>query len=291
MAESNRENKDRLFCYIFGPENKAWTLSLYNAVNGSSYQDPNDITITTVKSALYMSMKNDLSFLIGETMNFYEQQSSYNPNMPVRFLVYAGMVYSSYIDNKSNQINIYSSRQQNLPVPKLICFYNGVQTKEDEVQLNLSSAFPEGSDPDIAVKVRMLNINFGRNMELLNACRPLWEYSWLIDKILKYKEETGSIENAVDRAVEELPEKSVIKDFLVTNKAEVKRMCITEYDEAWTMEMFKEEGRAEGRAEGRDETLKLSIQKLMKTMKMTAQQAMDALEISRDDQQRYLGML
>ena len=87
MSEINRENKDRLFCFIFGPENKAWTLSLYNAINGSSYQNPDDITITTVKSALYMNMKNDLSFLIGETMNFYEQQASYNPNMPLRFLV------------------------------------------------------------------------------------------------------------------------------------------------------------------------------------------------------------
>jgi hypothetical protein len=287
MTEINRENKDRLFCFIFGPENKVWTLSLYNAINGSSYKNPDDITITTVKSALYMGMKNDLSFLIGETMNFYEQQSTYNPNMPVRFLVYAGMVYSGYIENKENQINIYSSRQQALPVPKLICFYNGIQEREDCVELNLSSAFSEGSDPDIAVRVKMLNINFGRNMELLNACQPLWDYSWLIDRILKYKDETGRIEDAVDKAVDELPEKSVIKNFLLKNKAEVKRMCVTEYDEAWTMNMFKEEGREEGREEE-----KLSnIKTLMETMKLTAQQAMNALRISDTDQKHYLSLL
>ena len=148
------------------------------------------------------------------------------------------IVYSSYIENKVNKINIYSSKQQKLPIPKLICFYNGVQDRADCTELNLSTAFPEGSDPDINVKVKMLNINFGRNMELLNACQPLWDYSWLIDKIIQYKKETGSVEEAVDRAVDDLPEKSVIKGFLLENKAEVKRMCITEYDEAWTMNMF-----------------------------------------------------
>ena len=99
----NRQYKDRLFKFIFGnPENKEWTLSLYNAVNGSSYTNPDDIKLTTIEDAVYMNMKNDVSFLITDKMNFYEQQSTFNPNMPMRFLIYAGMVYSKYIEtNKS----------------------------------------------------------------------------------------------------------------------------------------------------------------------------------------------
>ena len=39
---ANNEYKDRLFNFIFGsPENRKWTLSLYNAVNGSAYTDEN----------------------------------------------------------------------------------------------------------------------------------------------------------------------------------------------------------------------------------------------------------
>ena len=79
----NREYKDRLFKFIFGnQEKKNWTLSLYNAVNGSSYPDSDaeKIQIRTLNDVVYMSMKNDISFLIGNTMNFYEVQSSYNPN-------------------------------------------------------------------------------------------------------------------------------------------------------------------------------------------------------------------
>lgn len=92
-SHTNREYKDRLFKFIFGnPDHKEWTLSLYNAVNGSHYDDPSAITLNTIEDAVYMSMKNDVSFLIADTVNFYEQQSTFNPNMPMRFLIYAGMV-------------------------------------------------------------------------------------------------------------------------------------------------------------------------------------------------------
>lgn len=75
----NNENKDRLFKFIFGrPDKKKWLLSLYNAVNHSQYDNPDDITITTIEDAVYMSMKNDLLFLIDSTMSFYEHQSTYN---------------------------------------------------------------------------------------------------------------------------------------------------------------------------------------------------------------------
>ena len=87
MASENVQYKDRLFNFLFGAEeNRAWTLSLYNAVNHSDYQDPDAIEITTIKEVMYLGMHNDVSFLIMGEMNLYEQQSTYNPNMPVRML-------------------------------------------------------------------------------------------------------------------------------------------------------------------------------------------------------------
>ena len=65
MAEVQREYKDRLFCFIFGSEeHKDWTLSLYNAVNGTSYENPDDIQIETLTEVVYMGMHNDVAFLI-----------------------------------------------------------------------------------------------------------------------------------------------------------------------------------------------------------------------------------
>ena len=117
--------------------------------------------------------------------------------------------------------------------------------------LELSSAFPENSGPDISVRVHMLNINYGRNKELMNACAPLHDYAFLIHRIRFHQNNGMEIGDAVDLAVDELGDDSVIKPFIMKNRAEVKRMCITEYDEVKTMNMFREEGREEGYNEGR----------------------------------------
>ncbi|MBQ7264769.1 MAG: hypothetical protein IJS61_01575 [Firmicutes bacterium] len=248
---ANREHKDRLFKFIFGNrKNLEWTLSLYNAVNGTRYTNPADIRITTVEDAVYMSMKNDVSFLIGDTMSFYEQQSTYNPNMPMRFLIYMGMVYSKYIEN-SEEYNLYSSNLQKAPTPKCVCFYNGTTEKEDRKEILLSEAFDNKGD--VEVKVLMININYGHNMDLLEACKPLNEYSWFVSRIREYQKNMNSLEDAVDAAIEEMGEDFVIKPFIIDNKAEVKRMCITEYDEEKTYAAQRREGRAEGKAEGKRE--------------------------------------
>ena len=244
ITGTNREYKDRLFKFIFGnPENKEWTLSLYNAVNGSSYTNPDDIKLTTLENVVYMNMKNDVSFLIADTMSFYEQQSSFNPNMPMRFFVYAGMVYSRYIET-SQEYRKYSSKQQKAPTPKCICFYNGTSEKDDKTILKLSDSFD--SESDIEVVVTMINVNYGHNKELMEACKPLEEYAFFIDRVRMYQKDSDNLEEAIDKAVEDLPDNSMIKQFLMINKAEVKRMCITEYDEERTLNETREEGREEG---------------------------------------------
>ena len=251
MAEDHPQYKDRLFNFIFGSEeNKAWTLSLYNAVNGSDYTDPAAIEITTIKGVMYLGMHNDVSFLLFEDMNLYEQQSSFNPNMPLRLLQYAGNLYEKYV--VENKLNKYGRTLLRLPVPKLVVFYNGEQEQADEVILRLSDSFPEGADPDIEVRVRMLNVNCGRNRKLLEACKPLGEYAWLVEEVRKNKAQKD-LESTIDRAITDMPDDFVIKPFLVAHRSEVKGMLLTEYDEAATMEMFREDGRREGRLEGQRE--------------------------------------
>ena len=132
MPAINTDHKDRLFSFLFGKEeNKEWTLSLYNAVNKTHYTDPEDIRITTIEDTIYMGMKNDLSFILFYVMNLYEQQSTFNPNMPVRQLMYAGKLYDKYI--QINRLNIYGRKMIRLPIPKLVVFYNGTEEREDTV--------------------------------------------------------------------------------------------------------------------------------------------------------------
>lgn len=253
MTAVNRKHKDRLFTFLFGKKgNKAWTLSLYNAVNNTHYTDPDIIEFTTMEDAVYMGMKNDISFILCHVMNVYEQQSTYNRNMPVRQLMYAAKLYDKYIQQK--KLNLYGKKLVRLPVPKLVAFYNGTEGENDQI-LKLSDAFIQAGNPaqaDIEAKVRMVNINYGKNESLLSSCRPLQEYAWLVWQI-RENQRTMGIEDAVDKAIQDMPENFEIQEFLIGHRAEVKDLCITEYNEAETMQMIREEGREEGREQGREQ--------------------------------------
>lgn len=236
------EYKDRLFKFIFGnPDNKAWTLSLYNAINGTGYTDPEDITFNTIDDAVYMHMKNDISFIVSSVMNLWEHQSTVNPNMPMRFFIYGGMLYDKYTATSSYYK--YSSKLQKVPIPKCICFYNGTAEQPESSTLKLSDAYM--GEGDIEVKVTMLNINYGKNQKLMEACKPLEEYAWLVDSVRKNQKDKMDLELAVDMTIDKMQDSFMIKQFLVGNRAEVKQMFLTEYDQEKVMEQERKEIRIE----------------------------------------------
>ena len=229
----NNEHKDRVFKFLFGnPANRAWTLALYNAINGSSYDNPDDIQFNTIEDAVYLGMKNDVSFIIVDEMSLWEHQSSYNPNMPMRFFLYAAKLYEKYI--AGSEYYPYSRTLQPVPRPKCICFYNGTAEQPERQILRLSEAF--GGDGDIEVVVTMLNINYGKNQALMEACAPLNEYAWLVDAIRRNQRQLKNLEAAIDAAIDEMPDDFSIKRFLLQNKAEVKGMFLTEYDQEKVLE-------------------------------------------------------
>ncbi len=250
-TKTNKKYKDRLFSLIFGNEkNKKWTLALYNAVNHSNYTNPDDIEINTIEDFLYMGMKNDVSFLLHTSVNLYEHQSTYNPNMPVRQLIYIGQLFDKYI--KKNKCNIYGTKRLALPVPKLVVFYNGLKDTAEEEYLYLRDLFPEESrdEADVAARVRMININYGRNKDLLAACKPLNEYAWFVEQI-RINGTSMEPDEAIGKALAEMPDAFSIKAFLMENRSEVEMSCLTEYNEAETMKQLKEEAWEEGLSEGR----------------------------------------
>lgn len=242
----NEKYKDRLFRKIFGYEKyKGNLLSLYNALNGTKYTNPDDLEITTIDEAIWMGMKNDVSCIINCNMALYEHQSSYSPNMPLRGLMYFGKLYNKYV--KVNKQNIYGSKLVKIPTPQYYVFYNGERDYPDRIELKLSDAFQkEGKEGDFQWTAIMLNINFGKNKKLMNSCQILREYAILIDTIRRYKKTCETLEEAVNRSVNECMENNVLAEFLMEHKSEVIDMLLTEYNEEETMEMFKAEGREEG---------------------------------------------
>lgn len=248
----NRKYKDRLFIRLFGYEDtKKDTLELYNAVNGSNYTDPDELTLYTIENVVYMGMKNDLAFCMESFLNLFEHQSSINPNMPVRGLMYFGKLYSKLI--KERKLNIYGQRLIKLPVPRYITFYNGSDELEDQI-FRLTDAFDYPEFSDVQVTVRVININPGHNEELKSKCRKLYEYSVFCGKVREYMNSENDISEAVNAAIEYCISQGILAEFLRKQKAEVLDMVITEYNEKEQLEMVardaKEEGWKEGHREG-----------------------------------------
>ena len=259
MLTSNEKHKDRLFKFVFGnPEHKEWTLSLYNALNGSHYTNPEDIEFNTIEDAVYMGMKNDVSFIVAFTISIWEHQSTYNPNIPLRILMYLVHLLEKYL--ASREAYVYGRKLVRIPEPKCVCFYNGTEEQPEETILKLSDAFMTGnSNGDLELKVRMLNVNYGRNRKLMEACSAMNEYASLIGGIRRHRQVMGSLEAAIDAAIDEMPDSFELKKFLVGHRAEVKGMIIAEWDAEKAYQYARkegmEDGRAEGHAEGRAEGL------------------------------------
>ena len=202
-------------------------LSLYNAINETSYTDAAQLEIVTLENAIYMGMKNDLAFIINTNLFLYEHQSTYNPNMPLRDLFYISSEYQKLVDWKS----LYTSTRLRIPTPNFIVFYNGTEKKEDRWVDYLSESYENMSgEPNLELKVITLNINVGHNKKLMEECQTLREYAQYVAKVRRYSEEM-ELNTAVECAVSESIQEGILKEFLQKNRAEVIAMSIFEYNE------------------------------------------------------------
>lgn len=110
---------------IFSEKDKL--LELYNAVSKTNHTDPELLEINTLENVIYMSMHNDISFLIDSRVSLYEHQSTYNPNLPLRYLFYVSDLYSGM----TKDANLYGTKKIPVPTPRFLIFYNGADPQPD----------------------------------------------------------------------------------------------------------------------------------------------------------------
>ena len=250
MQESvtiNRSYKDRLFKIIF--EDKKELLSLYNALTGNNYQNPDELEINTIDDVIYMHLKNDMSFILDDWQNLFEQQSTFNPNQPLRgFFYFADLYKVKYFGKK-----IYSTRLLKIPTPQYIVFYNGTTNMPDKKELRLSDAFQQPTtQPDIEVVAHMLNINYEHNKELMERCRKLKEYAQFIDIIRHYLKENEhwSNEQAISKAIDDCIQNNILRDILQKERLRVMASILSEFDEVGYKEMIQDEAIEDGEIRG-----------------------------------------
>ena len=206
IPTANRQYKDTVFRMLFSEKENL--LSLYNAVTG--------------------------------------HQSTINPNIPLRDLIYIGIEYQQFVNDKS----LYSSKLQKIPAPKFMVFYNGTDDVEDRMELKLSSAYEHlAGEPDLELKVLMLNVNEGHNKELMEQCQTLKEYAIYVARVRKYASELN-LNDAVERAITECIKEGILVEFLRKNRSEVKMVSILEYDKEWEEKKLRKAEYEAGKSDG-----------------------------------------
>ena len=225
-VSANTHHKDNLFRLLFKDKNNL--LSLYNALNSTSYTDPDLIEVTTIDNFIYMEMKNDVSFILDCTLNLFEHQSTNNPNMPLRGLFYFAQHYGKIVSKKA----LHKSTLIKIPTPRYVVFYNGKKPFPESKVLKLSDAFFNQSVKGcMEVEATILNINYGRNKEIMDKCKVLFEYATFVKTVRDFVEsgEYDSNDIAIDKAVQHCINHKILANVLQMHRAEVIEMFFSEY--------------------------------------------------------------
>lgn len=216
---SNREVKSSAFITLFSdPKNAA---QLYSALEDVQVS-PADIHYTTLEGVLFIARKNDMAFTVkNRVLVISEHQSTLNSNMPLRDIIYYGRTMEKLIDKRA----LYRNRQLPIPTPEFFVFYNGNEPFPSEKILKLSDSYLEKTSiPMLECMVKVININLPENHSVLQKCKPLYEYSWFVQRIREYMAEGNGQDAAIIHAVKDCEKENIFAEFVREHGSEVINM-------------------------------------------------------------------
>jgi hypothetical protein len=250
-SNANTKYRNSVFSLLFSEP--AALRELYSAIEGRPLDADAVITINTLQNVLFMEQYNDISFTVdNKLVILIEHQSTINPNMPLRLLLYIARVYEKIIDRKS----LYRETKLSIPRPEFIVLYNGEKPFPDQKTLKLSEAFEAVKDManELELTITAYNINKGHNENILQKSETLNGYSTFIEKIREHRKKLP-LDEAMKAAVKYCVEHRILSKFLLENSSEVMNMVLTD----WNIDDAKEVWQEEARQEGLEETAKRAL--------------------------------
>ena len=232
-TEGNREYKSDLFSMLM--QEKKYALETYNAINNSDYKNPEAIEIITLEHGVSLSIRNDASFILDMSANYYEHQSTYSPNMPLRNLLYYTEDVRRWI--RKEEKNIYGRSTIPVPTPHFVVFYNGKQKRPEQEIQRLSDSFTKQTDhPELELTCRVININPGNNVNIMQRSSALAGYSYLIELVRKYEPDMV-LEEAIRRAIDECIAEDILAEFLRAHRNEVEKIMNLDFTHERQLEL------------------------------------------------------
>ncbi|OON99093.1 MAG: hypothetical protein ATN35_00410 [Epulopiscium sp. Nele67-Bin004] len=293
---------DSFFKKIY--EDKAELVSLCRGLTGRDDITEADITVTTLKetNAIYVQIRNDLSFIIGADIFLVEQQSKVNPNMPVR----QGSYYFNTLSELFGNAVFHSTTKKQIPRPILITFVNGNPKGISSEIIKLSDMFEPNIKDDkqglikiddiyqsyIEVCVQVVYLNHPDNEKFLDTIPSLKGYAIFTQSLKHYQSKGHTKEEAVELAIDYTINQQLLVSLLLKEREGVKSMVMAQItQEEWDTFKFAEgkaEGKEEGKAEGRNEG---KIEMLYKDFSFSPNEIADKLKLSLTEVERTLRAL
>jgi hypothetical protein len=242
--KTNAKFKASFFTFLFSDPDVL--RELYSALEGVFLPPDVPLTINTLENILFMGRVNDISFEIGgKLVVLIEHQSTINPNMALRLLMYIARLYERLIGGRKN---LYASKRIALPRPEFFVLYNGEEPCPDEQVYRLSDAFEvaDNGGPALELTVKVLNINKGRNEGITRRCKTLAGYQAFVAKTRQYIQQGHGLEDALKKTVLYCRDHGILKDVLEQYEGEVIGMLTTEWNWEDAMAVRYEEGMEDG---------------------------------------------
>ncbi|MBB5226525.1 hypothetical protein DYE50_08325 [Treponema ruminis] len=278
---TKRTFRDTLFRSIYSGKDdrsKRWLLSLYNALSDKNYTDISALEITTIDDVIYVTMKNDLSFLINSEMHLFEQQSTVNPNMPLRGLIYFSQLYQKEVAKRN--LDIFGRTRIKIPSPKFVVFYNGKQEQDDIVKYRLSELFElKDESREFEWTATVININKNHNESLQKKCESLYHYCVFVDRVKANLDKRMKPEDAINEAVDFAIKGNFLDGYFKEQRMNIVGNLLTEFNQEDYDRNRRAEGFEDGVEYGERQATISNAKNLLKLNKLSAEEIADCCSL------------
>ena len=242
--EGNREYRSDVFSMLMADKKNA--LQVYNALNGTRYDDPELVEIHTMDKGVSLSIRNDSAIVVDSSLSLYEHQSTVCPNMPLRSLFYV----SNILRRMTKDEDIFGSGRIPIPLPRFAVFYNGTKDMPCEWEERLSDAFLKKTDkPELELVCKVYNINQDKGKKLLDSCTILHDYMMFVDYVRLYLQE-NELRDAINAAIDRCIQEEIQPDFFKENREEILRMAELDFTFERRLELGVKSALKQGKEEG-----------------------------------------
>ncbi|MBQ9866854.1 MAG: hypothetical protein IJM34_07530 [Lachnospiraceae bacterium] len=275
--KSNRKAKDSVFTNLFTIPKYRYQLfkELHPEVKGIT---EDDIEIVTLEHVLMNNEYNDLGLLAGDHfLILAEAQSTWSVNILIRFLLYLASTYKDYIESKG--ISLYGTKKATIPKPELYLIYSGNKGRKPEM-LSFTKEFFGGNESAVEIRAKVI---YGDSKKH-DVISQYIAYCRVLDMQVK---KHGRAKKAIEETIRICSDKDILREYLEAHRKEVVDIMTRLYDREREMGLYVAERERDA---AKKNTLE-NIKSLMKTMKLSAKEAMNALQIAPKDQKAYLPML